>query len=286
MIQRHQDFQLTIPVVPPGGLTDLPLKLDTDAPFLCRLVKSRNLGLSGFRFQTPNRQWQSSDLRTDLIPQFPGATLPNPQPSRGAVIYPELMYPLGGVIVCEVGNNTGANLTNVKLLFRGSKLFPDGAVAGPTYPAKMSVLPFTYPVLVENVLGTNDPRRNVQLRIRTDADFVLRYAVCDPFTLGLNNGEFNPFNYRELYVTLRDEWYKAFSNEPIHVNDLFGQGQPSPFEAATSNDDSVVFLPGLFSPEIYIPRDHSIYFDIARADAGGGPVNLHFRFQGSKVFQR
>lgn len=294
MIQRHQDYQLTIPIVPPGGLEDLPLKLDTDAPFALRLVRSRNLGLSGFRFETPRRQWQSSGLTTDLIPQAPGATLANPQPSRGRIIYPELVYPLGATIVCSVGNNTGSNLTNVKLLFRGSKLFPDGAIPSPTYPAKMSVLPFIYPpseLIIENVPAvTAPPIRNVQLRNKTDADFVFRYGVCDPFTLGINGGVFNPFNYTELYVTLRDEGYKAYSNEPIHVNDLFGQGQPYPFQTSVAglpvNDDSVVFLPNLFSPEIYILRDHSIYFDIFRNDPGSGPVDLHFRFQGSKVFQR
>jgi hypothetical protein len=287
MIQRHQDYQLTIPVVPPGGLTDLPLKLDSDAPFALRLVRSRNLGLSGFRFETPRRQWQSSGLTTDLIPQAPGATLPNPQPSRGRPIYPELVYPIGATIVCSVGNTTSGNLTNVKLLFRGSKLFPDGAVSGLTYPARMSVLPRTYGVIVQNVPGvTTQPIRNVQLKVRSDSDFALRYGVCDPFTLGLAAGSYNPFNYSELYIHLRDEYYKAFSNEPIHVNDLFGQGQPSPFQTATAQDDGVVFLPGLLNPEIYIGRDHSIYFDVYRNDAGGGPVDLHFRFQGSAVFQR
>lgn len=285
MIERHHDYQLTVPVVPPGGLTDLPLKLDTDAPFALRLVRSRNLGLSGFRFKTPRLEDQSSALRTDLIPQAPGATLPNPQPSRGVVIYPELVYPIGATIVCQIGNNTNANLTNVKLLFRGSKLFPDGAVSGLTYPPKMSVLPTTYGVIVPNVAGVASIR-NVQLRIRSDSDFAMRYAVCDPFTLGQDGGPYNPFNYQELYVTLRDEFYKAFSNEPIHVNDLFGQGQPAPFQTSTANDDSVVFLPGLFTPEIYIGRDHSYYFDVFRNDVSGGPVDLHFRFQGSKVFQR
>jgi hypothetical protein len=293
MIQRHQDYQLTIPLVPPGGLTDLPLKLDTDAPFALRLVKSRNLGLSGFRFETPNRQWQSSGLVTDLIPQAPGAILVNPQPSRGRIIYPEQVYPIGATIVCSVGNNTGANLTNVRLLFRGSKLFPDGAIPSPTYPAKMSVLPFTYPpssIVIKDVPPvTTTPIRNVQLRNKTDADFVLRYGVCDPFTLGVDNGPFNPFNYTHLYVQLRDEGYKAYSNEPIHVNDLFGQGQPIPWRfeiSPNANDDSVVFLPNLFTPEIYLLRDHSMYFDIYRDDPDSGPVDLHFRFQGSKVFSR
>jgi hypothetical protein len=286
MIERHQDYQLTVATVPPGGLIGLPLQLDTDAPFLARLVKSRNIGLNGFRFQTPKQVYQTSGIRTDTIPRAPGG-LANPRSSHGATLYPEMVYPIGATILCDIGNATGEPITNARLLFRGSKLFPDGAIVSPTYPPNMSVLPFTYPVLVKQVAAvTSTPIRNMQLQIKTDADFVLRYGVCDPFTLGIDGGDFNPFNFSELYVTLRDEWYKAFSNGPIHIDDLFGQGQPQNFQGAGANNDDVLFFPGLFTPEIYIERNHSIYFDIVRNDPGSGPVDLHFRFQGMKVFHR
>jgi hypothetical protein len=284
MIERHQDYILPLPPIPVGGLTDLPLKLDSDAPFLLRLVRSRGIGLSGWRFQTPNRAWQSSQLRTDLIPQAPGALLPNPQPSRGSIIYPQMLYPIGATIVIEIGNTTNATITGAFLLFRGSKLFPDGAVASATYPAKLSALPDTYPVDV-TVPAVGIVRDN-QLKIKSDADFVYRFGVADPFTLGVDGGAYNPFTFTNCFVRLRDEYYKGFSNDWVHINDLFGQGQPSPFQTSTSPDDDVLFLPGLLTPEIYIPRDHSIYFDVMRNDVGSGPINLKFRFQGAKVFAR
>lgn len=284
MIERHQDYILALPSIPPGGLIDLPLKLDSDAPFLLRLVRSRGIGLSGWRFQTPNRAWQSSALRTDLIPQAPGALLPNPQPSRGSIIYPQMLYPIGATIVIEVGNTTGAPITNAYLLFRGSKLFPDGAVASPTYPARLSALPDTYQVNV--TVPAVGIIRDVQLKIKSDADFVYRYGAADAFTLGVDGGAYNPFTFSQCHVRLRDEYYKGFSNDWVHINDLFGQGQPSPFETSTSRDDDVLFLAGLLTPEIYIPRDHSIYFDVMRNDVGSGPINLNFRFQGAKVFAR
>lgn len=284
MKERHQDYQLTIPSVPVGGLSDLPLRLDSDAPFALRLVRSRNLGLSGFRFQTPGRRWQSTALRTDLIPQPPGG-LANPQPSRGCVVYQQMMYPNNGIIVCEVGNQTNAPLTNVKLLFRGSKIYPDGAINMATYPGKLSPLAFTNPLDVNNVTATLAIQQ-IPIPVIKDADFVLRYGVCDPFTLGTDGGTFNPFNYSNLYAQLLDENLKPFSNEPIHVNDLFGQGQPKNYQTATSNDDQVLFLPGLFTPEIYIQRNRQFYLNIVRDDAGSGPVNLKFRFQGAKIFAR
>lgn len=288
VIERHQDYILTIATVPAGGLTGVPLNLDRDAPFLMRLVRSRNLGLSGFRFTNPDQQYQSSGLRTDLIPQAPSSSFGNPQPSRGIVVYPQLVYPMGGVILVDIGNNTGSALSNVQILFRGSKLFPLGAVNSRTYPPSMSVFPTTYQIAVDNLAATGAGAtvRNLQLTARSNADFVMQYGACDPFTLGVDGGEFNPFNYENLYITMRDDYQKAYSNGPIHVNDLLGQGQPVNFEQAGANDDDVLFLPGLFTPQIYIERKRSIYFDLFRNDPGGGPVNLKLRFSGLQVFTR
>src|SRR5262245_12721149 len=125
MIQRHQDYQLTIPSVPVGGIAEIPLQLDSDAMFSLRSIRTRNLGPSGFRFQYADRRWQSTDLRTDWIqPTAAGETA---RPQRGGLpLHPELIYPTSSQIVCQVGNSTNAPLTNVKILFRGSKWFTGG----------------------------------------------------------------------------------------------------------------------------------------------------------------
>ena len=291
MVERHQDYSLTVPVVPPGGLFDIPLQLDTDAPFALRLVRSRNLGLSGFRFQTPNKAWQSSQLRTDVFQVLGRGAFP----SRGLPVYPQMVYPIGSQIVCDIGNTTGENLTNVKLLFRGSKLFQDGSIAGPTYPSSFAPLTFCYQTVVNNVPVVGSLFDN-QLHIINDADFATRCAVADPFGLLVDGAATSAGQaastqqYSEVYVTLRDEARKAYSNEPIHINDLFGQ--TTPFSTgAGGNDDQVLYTPGLFTPEIYIPRDHSLYFDIVRNDDPADalvntPVNLWFRFMGCKVFKQ
>jgi hypothetical protein len=293
MIERHQDYQLTVATVPPGGVRGVPLQLDSDAPFALRLVRSRNIGLNGWKFQTPRKAYQSNALRTDwIVPAAPGA---GPFPSRGAIVDPEFIYPIGSQIVVDIGNATGSNITNARLLFRGSKLFADGAIPGPAYPSSMRVLPFVYPTVVQNMPVSGTIRDN-QLRIRQDADFVFRYGACDPFTLGVDGGAvgvapvfnvplsgFINRNYTELYVMLRDESRKAYSNEPIHVNDVFGQGLPNP-TGSGANDAPIDFFPGLMTPEIYLPREHSLYFDLFRSDTSGFALNLHFRFGGMKVF--
>ena len=227
IVERHQDYQLTIPTVPVGGIMDVPLALDTDAPFAVRLVKSRNLGptgLAGFRFETPRRMYQSQGFQTDQIQDVSAGVY---RASRGVSLYPQIIYSPGGTIVCDVANNTGAPLSNVKLLFRGSKLYDSSAISLPTYPARLSGLPFTYQTIVQNVPAVAALVDN-QLQIRSDADFAWRCGVCDPFTL-VQDGTpsagavFNPANWSELYVTLKDESRKAYSNQPIHIDDLFGQ---------------------------------------------------------------
>ena len=290
MIERHQDYILTFPSVPVGGVQQVPLDLDTDAPFALRLVRSRNIEVfnnpvyNGWRFTNPRQAYQSNYLRTDqIVPVLPGGAL---QPSRGAVIYEEMVYAPGSVILVDIGNQTDSPLTNAQLLFRGSKLYKDGSLWVPTYPERMSPFPAIYQVVVPNVGLTSTILDNV-LQIKHDADFVFRCGACDAFTLNANP-DAAAFQFTNVYVTLRDEQKKAFSNAPIHVNDLFGQGLPTPIQTFTTpyNDDQVLFTPGLMTPEIYLPARHQFYFDVTRNDTSGDPVDLYFRFIGMKVFQR
>lgn len=291
MIERHQDYILTVASLPPGGVRQVPLKLDTDAPFALRLVRSRNMfqsgldqfqGINGWRFTTPSGAYQSNALRTDWIqPVFAGQV---PYASRGSLIWEEMIYPPGATINVDLGNSSNSAITNAALTFRGSKLYRDGSLFVPTYPERMAVLPAVYQVIVHQV-PANGQVLNNQLLIKNDADFVFRAGVCDAFTLTAGAAA-NAFQFTNVHVALRDQSYKAYSNAPIHVNDLFGQGLPTTLGGGTSNDDQVLFTPGLMTPEIYIPRRHPLYFDVFRDDPQGVPVDLYFRFIGMKVFQR
>lgn len=298
MIERFQIYQLSIPSLPAGGLEQIPLQLDSDAPFALRLVKSRNLGESGFpavgwRFRTPRDQYQSPDYRIDWWSDGQGDT----NPGRGVVIYPQLIYPANSSILVDVQNQTGAALPNVRLMFKGSKLFPDGSRPLKTYPRRFSMLPYQYPVTVAGIPVTGNstvvPGLNCSatlnniLDISSDSDFVYRYGVCDPFALAIDGGvNPPPQNYTEVYIQLRDEARKPYSNEPIHINEWFGQQQPS---GNNVEDLPVDFFPGLMTPEIYLLKEEALYIDIYRDDSAfvnQFPVQLNFRFGGCKVFSR
>jgi len=294
MIQRHQDYQLSIPSLPAGGLFDVPLQLDSDAPFALRRIKTRNLGSlgQGFRFRTPKDRYQSTTYVTDYT---------DGQPTTGKLIYPQMIYPPNASIIVDIENNTGETITNARVLFRGSKYYQDGSLPIASYPPKLSTLPGTLqvPVLQIPVTGSSHavPGLNTAavlnniLNIGTDADFAIRYLAADPFAIAIDGGVNPPPQvFNEMYVLLRDESKKGYSNEPIHVDDLFGQLAP----ATTANNESNRFLPGVLTPEIYLQRTQALYFDVFRDDSamlalGLGmpfPVDVYFRFQGAKVFLR
>ena len=290
MIERHQDYIITVAPVPTLGIQQFPLKLDTDAPFALRLVRlpeyralrlevsphpaaptsqtrCARIGLS--RFSRANRL--SAREAPSLTKRW-STRRGRPSMSTSAIQH------RGSDDQCAAS-------------FWGSKLFADDSYQVPVYPERMAVLPAVYQVVVPNVGANGVAGRvlNNQLTIKNDADFVYRYGACDAFVInGPSDAVPTPEQYQftNLYVQIRDENGKYYSNAPVHVNDLFGQGLPTPFQTATANDDQVLFTPGLVTPEIYLPRKANLYFDVIRSDADGVPVNLYFRFGGMKVFQR
>jgi hypothetical protein len=305
MQERFQIYQLTIPELPAGGLENVALPLDSDAPFALRRIRSRNIGLNGWRFQRPDKTYQSSFLRTDWLVPVSSAALPFP--THGMPVYPQEVYPANGQIVVDVGNATGQPITNARLIFYGSKLFADRAIAPQLYPAKMSPLPFINPrtdadgnnagpLTVPLAASATLPAtfRDLQLRIQQDADFAIRYMVADPFNFNVEGGAVPlgdmrfPMsnNYSELYVLLKDQNKKAYMNEPVHINDVFGQAAPANPGAGTDNISVGPAFPGLVTPELIVERQHSLYFDVFRYDLVGFPVDLWFRFHGAKLLPR
>lgn len=275
MIERHHDYQLNIATLPAGGLANVELQLDSDAAFAARQVKQRftpgaPTGGWSYRFRAPSGGYESNIHRFDT---FGRGTL-----TRGNPLYPQMIYPANGSIVVDVRNVTGVQQTNVKLLFRGSKLYPDGSMPAATYPAVCSILPQVLPVQISAIpINTGSGILNNQINAQIDWDFALRYASAEPFLSTGGNG-----TYDQLYVQLKDQTQKPYSNVPIHIDDLFG----SQSSTATGSVITNPFWPGLFTPEIYVPANGILYFDIFRSDTGGGNVTMQFSFGGAKVYRR
>lgn len=286
MIQRHQDYQLTIPTLPIGGLESVPLKLDPDAPFNARFVITRNLipTTAAFRFRRPSGALQSNFYRQDCN-TFGGSTTP----FNGKVLYPELLYPADGTIWVDVANLTNAPLTGIEICFRGSKVYQDGSAPANTvladgslgvasYPGRLSTLPFVYKVTCPTIQGV-DAQPNIPVNIASDSDFAYRGGYASPFVRQVPGGPAQSGTFTNLYATLRDQNHKAYSNQPIHVDILFGPvGGPL--------DDGGTNRSGMLWPEVYIQRNGVHYIDLVRNDIGGDPVDLQIFLGGVKVFHR
>lgn len=288
MVERHQDYQISFPVIPPGGLQNLSIPLDSDAPFLLRVVRSRGLYPGRFMFQNAQRQWQSSGFVTDLV--GPQSATGSYTASRGRPVAPQMLYPASSQIVIDVSNPTTSSITGARLLFRGSKLYRDGAVRSFAYPSSFDALSYVFAKVVPNVAAVQT-LSNLQFEMQSNFDFVYMAGVCDPFDITNPSPTYPAGCFANLDVLIKDEARQPYSNQPIHVNDLFGQGLPTsnPLAAGdttdSSQDDAVLQYPGLVTPAIYLPRNTSMYLDVIRNDATGGfgNVNLHFRLIGIQV---
>ncbi len=304
MIERHQDYILLIPSLAPGqslaGNGVLPL--DLDAPFLCRGV--------GLHIAPPSETRAQTDLNSCLF-RFRNqagadlAQIPVPVPQyfnsalgQGGIyrpVWPQQPYPPGGVIQVDFTNNSADTLTNLQIIFRGVKLFSDGAIPNPTYPARMRGLEFTYqsgkgasefPEDPQIVLNPTDAIYQRILKINGDADFVLRAGQAG---IWANGSPYSLFGYTELYIQLMDANQKPYSNLPIHIDWLFGNagntllpGGPTQLLGNAA--------PGLIVPEIYMPKNSVLFFDLFRRDApyvgvtDDLPVRLSLAWIGSKVY--
>ena len=281
-IQRHHDYELTLTSVPSGGIHGVELPLDTDAAFALGLVRQRatptaSVANISYRFRLPRGAYQSDQFRNDAFGQ--GVQ------RRGNSIYPAVVYPAGGTIVFDIQNNSGGTVTNVKILCRGRKLYAPGTINIPQWPkrgeGRVSPFPYVYPITISGIVQSNgNANMQNQIVIKDDADFVLRCGFAD--SASLTAGYVS--TYDQLYIRLYDKWRQYYSNEPIHIDDVFGPSSAA--SAAAGGGNVVQYAPNLFAPEIYIPANDPLYFDLFRTDAAGGTVTLQIGFVGMKVFRR
>jgi hypothetical protein len=311
MIQeRHFDYVLgpnqdaRLAAVTAGQeITGITLRLQHDAPFVLRarayrvqydsLASRTQQGLNtlSLRYAGPMRDYrQQTYIPQNLVMPYGG------QGGAWKGLGHQILYPSGGVIQLDLVNTGTTTLTNLTFYFRGVKLFPPGINPAPTYPKNCRLLPFVYPIApitvgnpygvvqnlltTENALGTG-PRLRQVFKCQNDADFVVRYGQAGP--------SFAPFPL-EVGVILRDENEKPYSNDYVHYETLFGP-MTGNFNCGGTTLPGVGqgnSLPSVFYPEIYVEKDHNLWYDIQRSDSGFAgavtipsfPINLI----GSKVY--
>lgn len=290
MQERHMDYVWSFPTIAAGEKFVAPFQFDPDASFALRGLAARvpydaagtqqGLQFVSLRWSGPTEDYrQERPVPVGLMmgPYF--GQYGNPKP-----VFPQVVYPASGITWLEVWNNGAAPVVGLQVFFRGVKLGFPGQWNQPTYPAKMRSERYSYPFTVPNLAVTDDgPHVNQVFRVKPNGDFVFR--------AGQAGRSFAPQTF-EVFMTLRDFDKYAYSNLPVHVDVLFGQ---SIGRAAYPCGGAGLFIapvgpgasaPGLMYPEIYLPADHLMLYDIYRFDAayqGAAMSDFPMNFIGSKV---
>jgi len=298
MIERHQDYSITIASLPDGdSVFSYPLPLENDAPFLARgrgihirpnLETRAQTAVNGLRFRFKNGAGTYTAQQPLQTPQdFWGALGQN---ANYRPIRPQQPYAPGSVIEFDLINESGEDLFDVQVIFRGVKLFRPGAFPDYTYPANMRALDFTYttgkgtqqdPAIVLNTVGQ---LLQQPLNIRNDADFVLRAAQAGNWARD-TGGVYSTVGYTNLKILLMDQNLKPYSNEPLPIDWVLGNssGLSSPALPGPA-------APGTFFPEIYLPKNSILLYNLYRDDTlfvavtDALPVRLAMAWIGSKVY--
>jgi hypothetical protein len=289
----NQDTRLTS-VAAGAEIQDLLLKLDTDAAFVMtsRAVRtpfttstfnqSTLVGLKSKWFDA-SKTCRFQDYVLESLQMVYYGQQGNPKP-----IVPAVLYPAGSVIRIDL-RHTGANtISNLTFFFRGYKLFPWGSVIAHTYPTQVAPLTFAYPVFTSQ-LGVSETRQNQIFTVKTDADFVIRGGQSFPISSVASR------TLAEVAIILKDPDKKPYSNDFVPLDILFGCGnQPAIIPVGPTPSYTVPFgtgpqSMGLFYPEIYVPKNHQLLYDIQRTDGASGSnqsEDFTFNLIGSKVFTK
>jgi len=288
-IERHQDYVLKIASLEAGQImTAMPVVLDLDAPFVLRsrafrVVPNQNnvqVGLQYLKtsFTGPDENYVSQQRVPATLHSYCFGQQGSPTP-----VFPQRIYPAGGVIYVDVENTGPSALTNLRLYFRGVKLYPWGSRSAVTYGDNHGpIRPFCYPVVASQLPVTTTAPLVVPFIVQPDADFVLRGGRAGTD----QNAQGHTADYFEVEITLRDSDGKPYSNLPVHASVLFGRpGQGTLGAPAFGFGVGGEFYPcgnlttgllaefcgpsnpGLFYPEIYLQRSQLMYLDFTRDDA-------------------
>jgi hypothetical protein len=163
--------------------------------------------------------------------------LPAPFYSYFSPFGTNLVYPPGGSILIDYAPIVTAAL--VLVVFIGTKMYADGSVWAPLRDPKKPARPFIGYSL--QFTSASLPILNLPLLIEPDADFVWQ---CGSQTASL----VSVGTQRSVGVKIKDWTGKYYMNDYIPLDLIFG------FDNSQT--------PGLLYPEIYIPREGSLFFDL------------------------
>lgn len=285
----------------------LPVTLDKDAPFILRrralriqydtsaTGKQQETGINQLMVRFTDRD--HAYLSQSIIPQnLDGAYFG--QFGQWKPVFPGVPYPAGGTFLIDIVNNGTTTLHNVTLYFRGVKLYPWGVRPDYRYPKTMATLPYAYPINqvtpsnqfgVVQSLGVSEVRYSQVFQVKDDADFVIRSMATGPV--------FSDVTF-EVFLQLRDFDQKPYSTGWVHLDVYGGQSAiPVQIQYPIGSGHFITAvgagasLPNVFFPELYVPKNQILFYDILRQDSafnGIGAIAQDYPITmvGAKVFSK
>ncbi len=165
-------------------------------------------------------------------------------------VYNQVIYPSNSVLSVRLENLSGADWDNAKIIFRGTNLYYKDRIYSPEYPRCYNSLPYEKSLDITTIASgtTRDIPLNAQ-----GADFVMRGAVLEQDTSVAGS-------IANLAFQITDQYGHPYSSDFIHYNWLFSSG--------------LAQRPGIFYPEIYLPKDRLLLFNVQQNLASAPKVNL------------
>ncbi len=268
LIPRHQDYVINVGDVAAGvTVFDVLKELDTDAPFCLRSIGGwrsgrNNLQRGKFRYTDEFNNWTTGPTELIGIGQFGSLPENTGQQALPQPVYPQRVYQPGSNVWVDFTNTSAVDWTDVKILFRGAKLYHEGAVYSANYPRHYRSLPFEQAMAVACTQNTQ-LLLNEQIELKGGYDFVIQSITAQEL-------ETSAAPILNIGVKIKDHWGMYFQDGYVQLDWLASIGRAS--------------RPGLLWPEIYMEANDGLFFDFQRSD-GAGNSNLNFQmcFGGSRV---
>ncbi len=259
----HYDYLVRCGAIANGVTKDnIELPFLPGAPFCLRAIGGYNV-VAETHVTSPltGGFLQFSDPTDNYLQSEPiGITGDWPRGGQQALyepVYQQLVFGPGSTMRIRLKNSSGANWDDARLVFRGTKLFYRNGIYARSYPECYTAIPYdqskTFTVAANTTL-------NEQPLIVNGADFAFRGA-----TLDTTSGSAADL---ECQITTQDN--KPYSNDFIHHLWLFST--------------ALAQRPGVFYPEIYLPKDKILLFNFQQN--GAGAVTFNLNCQGARVFPR
>ena len=243
---------------------DLQIRTDSDAPFRLTSIAvyvisatgvaeaaAGNIGVT-LRFYHPDGTTgvQQHLLSAQALNPYDASAVNGaggftaPYLSLPTPVQPNILFPAGAVITFDFAALAGVTPSLALVVFCGTKLGTPGQFWNGGYPQNFRTRPFFGYALQMSTL--NLPLLDQPLNINRDADFVLQTAVQTSYPASTSS----PVGaLRGLGMRMKDWRGKYYMNDYVPLELIVGG-----FDYSQT--------PGVIYPEIYVPKNQALYFDL------------------------